>query len=85
MMKKQLLFLTCMAVLFGCAKENLPQRPDAAIAVGQAKSFSDAGLYSTVGRRIAGVFRRGCADALRIYEIRGRPLSAKRYTSFLRH
>ena len=37
-MKKQLLFLTCMAVLFGCAKENLPQRPDAAIAVGQAKS-----------------------------------------------
>lgn len=38
MMKKQLLFLTCMAVLFGCAKENLPQRPDAAIAVGQAKS-----------------------------------------------
>ena len=36
-MKKQLLFLTCMAVLFGCAKENLPQRPDAAIAVGQAK------------------------------------------------
>ena len=27
-----------MAVLFGCAKENLPQRPDATIAVGQAKS-----------------------------------------------
>ena len=37
-MKKQLLFLACMAVLFGCAKENLPQRPDATIAVGQAKS-----------------------------------------------
>ena len=75
MMKKQLLFLTCMAVLFGCAKENLPQRPDAAIAVGQAKS-----RFLTLDS-----IRRGCADALRIYEIRGRPLSAKRYTSFLRH
>ena len=79
MMKKQLLFLTCMAVLFGCAKENLPQRPDAAIAVGQAKSrFLTLDSIQQLAAELP-------ADALRIYEIRGRPLSVERYTSFLRH